>query len=106
MLAFMVAQFSVAVLYIDCFIQMTSFPVTKGFADIPVKTMLCSVVSVGKSFHTVRPGLTLFFPLSLPVVSWKHVYRSRQRCVYVYVYVCVGCWRVEGVFHSWNNLKG
>lgn len=60
LLTFMVAGFSVAVLYFDCFIQMTSFPVTKGFTALPVKTMLCPVVSVGKSFHTVY--VLDFFP--------------------------------------------
>lgn len=61
-LTFIVVQFSVAVLYFDFFIQMTSFPVTKGFAALPVKTMLYPVVSVGKSFHTVCV-LDFFFPL-------------------------------------------
>lgn len=91
-LTFIVVQFSVAVMYIDCFIQMTSFPVKKGFTSLPVKTMLCPVVSVGKSFHTVCAGLQLFFPSHRPW-CYGNMYAVAEVCV------CLGkgCWRALSI---------
>lgn len=38
---------------------MTSFPVTKGFIGLPVKTMRCLAASAGKTFHTVCAELCM-----------------------------------------------
>lgn len=86
-------MFSVAVLCIDRFIQMTEFPATKGFTGLPAKTMPCPVVSVGKSFHT------LCWATTPPHHPWCHgnMYAEAGSGVCVCVCLVWGCWRVFSI---------
>lgn len=76
---------------------MTSFPATKGFTDLPVKTIPRPLVSVGKSFQTVCGGLGLFSPSHRPWCDGNMYAEASGGGV------CV-CMRVEGR-DLWNNLS-
>ncbi len=80
MLTFIVVKFSVAALYVNCFIQMTLFPVTKGLTGVPVKTMPCHVVPVDERLQAVHARLRLVFPNHWP---WCHgnIYAEAEVCV-------------------------
>lgn len=60
MLAFIVAPISVVVLYTEALIKWAHFLQRGPLAYVPVKTMLCPVFSVGKTFHTVCAELCIY----------------------------------------------